>query len=159
MPKKIISEETWAAIERDYTTTRKSVSRIAAENKVDPGSINHRVRVKLWQRPSERPEYAPNAAAIVRSVETRAKSKGGAFDIAPVDGSKRIPFHLIINQGLARQCTAILDDRPGEMDRAEACGAPTNDPACPYCADHLKLFTSPRVVTAKELTRSLRRYS
>lgn len=157
--KHTISDATWAAIEIAYTTTAKPVTRIASENNISPEAIHNRIRAKSWVRPTERPEYAPNPLNIIRSVEGRARSKGGVFDIAPVEGSLGIEFHLIQNRGAARQCSAILDDRPGEMDKALTCALPTGDSDCPYCPGHLDRFLSPRTVSAKELTRSLRRYA
>ena len=150
--------ELWAQIRGAYTGTTQHVAQIAKAFGVADSSIYRRIRSERWTRDSGHAPKQNTAYNIVRTAATRPNAPGGRFDIAPAPGSLAIPFHQIENKGDGRQCSAILDDRPGEMDQALACGLPTADSSCPYCKVHAERFGFKSPTTAKDLTRSLRRH-
>lgn len=152
-------EDVWAKIKTAFTTTRKPLTVIAREHGVSYDTIAHRSNKEGWQRLAGGVITGPNAHNIVIAANARQESRGGVFSIAPVPGSLQVPFHTLETKGPDRQCAAIFDDRPGAMDTSIACGLRTESPERPYCAKHGERFGGAPSVNAKELTRSLRRFT
>lgn len=64
----------WAAIERDYTSTTRSIREIAAWFSISEGAIRKRAKAKGWKRPERFNSTQPDAGAYQGEILPPTKS-------------------------------------------------------------------------------------